>query len=839
MDCDVKPPPHRSASFVQSLPAALLSVALVFVGHRLEANTVDCSVIPALKGPGLQKIAFAVPSRPNTSAIVLLLDTGYGPMALDAAVAGDNRVQILLPPPWDEAGSHVTSTLLAIAEDESIDWVCDGIETHVLPLAPQPGGTTRFAAYLGDLSDQFWPGLAVTPDDGKLVQISDMFADLQGEIIGISDGLSDEGLAQTDAFLGGYLSGLKETAPPTDTVAATPATGTLALFSTAPPPAAPGLSSTIRKALHDTCPAGPLELTEYIMLGTKARAHTGAAAQFYLTTGLTLAGVSARLLNKAYVRSDAVDKVIDKSVATVNAVQGLLGDYLAGSMPLNLDTLDITHTSSVFYDDTPADARQVVVTGAQLLTRSDGWSMDKAALDTLLGVAGLRSGGPPSGPVSDAVLGQAQRNATRLERIAQTVEKQFGTNLAVTNKVREAVRRQASDAQTELDALQMGVETVKGSVEGQITGQGTGAVGNSDLGPLGKQISRCRIDLTRPEDGSRPKHLFLNMQGGDNTVAIPALEPPLALDIVGTGRATALVQLNPSAGTFPIPQARSLPEASFEVEVQQLNIRIEGPGPQVEAGQILEFVAATERVADAPRLIWSVTPPMLIEDSGALSERVRVSVPDTLPDDTVITLTATALGDFISAADSTPQKSVVLQIRKDDAPKPEDDSTTMTCGQMMQTLERPKTLSTDQTLAGEWQRLSSGLLSWGRISNARCRQVQSYQTYDASEFQIPSDPDGLAWVFAPEPLPLGKISKDVFIAALQRNVSESPAIFSCYAPPGFASLKQWLDSPEVDVFVYGRPGSASCSDYVVTDGTYTMQHSDMMIDWSAVLFRRK
>lgn len=835
MDCNVKPAPRCLRGPSNSVPLALLSLCFVFASQRAHAETVDCSAISVLEGPGLQKVAFAVPTASSKSTIFLLLEAGYGPMALEAERLGDTRAQVLLPAPFDEAGSQIEATLLAIGDDDSIEWVCDEIETRLLPLAAHPGGTDRFATYLGDLSDQFWPGLALTADDGKLAQLSDMFAEMRTEITELADGLSDDGLAQTDAFLGTYLGALKDTDPPTVAVSAAPANSALALFAAAPPPEAAGVSGTIRKALLNACPADPQELTEYIQLGTKARAHTGAAAQFYLTTGLTLAGVSARLLNKAYFRNETADKVIEKSVATVNAVQGLLGDYLTGMMPLNLDSLDITHTGSFFYDDTPPDARQVVVTGAQLRTSSDGWSMDKLALDTLLGAAGLRSGAPPSGPVSDAVLGQAQRNATRLERIAQTVEAQFGTNLAVTNQVRNTVRRHANAAQTELEAMQMGVETVQGTLQGQVTGQATGAVGNSDLGPLGKKISRCQLDLAKPEDGSRPKHVFLTMEGGNNAVAIPAFEPPLALDIVGTGRATALVQLNPSTSTFPIPQARSLPEASFEVEVARLKIGIEGPGPQVQAGQVLDFVATTEGVRDSPRLIWSVSPVMLMQASGDFSEQVRLSVPADLPDGTVITLTATALGDFISAAEQAPQTSVALQIKEEDS----ENVSTTSCGQMMQNLERPKTLSSGQTLAGNWQRLSSALLAWGNINSANCRQFQSYQSHEGQVFEIPSDPGGLAWVFAPDPWPLGKISKDVFIAALQGNVSYSPAIFSCYAPPGYVSLKHWLDRPEVEVFVYGSPNEQVCSSYVVTDGTFTMVHGDLAVDWSASLFQRE
>lgn len=840
MHCDNKPLPCSWGRFSQTSFPTMLSAFLVFAGQRVDAETVDCSGIPVLEGPGLQMVEVALPTTANNATIFLLLDTDYGPMALEAEKLSNNRARILLPAPWDDAGSQATSTLLAINDDDRIEWVCGEIETRLLPLALQPGGTDRFAAYLNDLSDQFWPGLALTADEGKLAEISDMFAEMRAEITEMAGGLSDDGLAQTDAFLGAYLGALKDTDPPTVTVAAAPTAGALALLAAAPAPAAPGVSGTILKALQNACPAGPLELTEYIRLGTKARAHTDAAAQFYLTTGLTLAGVSARLFNKATLRNGTADKVIDKSIATVNAMQGLLGDYLAGMMPLNLDKLDITHSNAVFFDDTPENARQVVVTEVQLRTRSDGWSKDKAALDALLGVAGLRSGGAPSGPVSNAVLGPARQNATRLERIAQTVEKQVGTNLAVTNEVRQTARRHADDARIKLEVMEMGVETVQGTVQGQVTGQATGALGNSEIGPFGKQVSHCRIDLTKPEDGSRPRHVFLNMAGGDNTVATPALEPPLALDIVGTGRATALVRLNPSDSTFPIPQARSLPEASFDLEVESLRIRIEGPGPRVAAGEVLEFVATTEGVAEGPRLIWSVSPVMLIEESGQLSERVRLRVPDDLPADTVITLTATAMGSFISDAEQTQQHSVVMSVKQEEG--------NMSCAGLMAQLVRPQLLASGKNLAGVWKGVSRLTLQSDGYHSATCRPAMGVKPSPGGRpLVIAHDPAGLSLpMFDGYPRPLGRVGKSDFLQMLFRfessgfEVAETlPPLNTCYAPPGFPSLLDWINSPDTEIFKIGPDRQGRCMGFAMTDDTHIVELVGALGLWEIILLRRE
>ncbi len=792
-----------------------------------------------------------LPPQPDGVSVWVLLDPGAGAVALPMVFGSGEIASLLMPVTDDLEGRAVDALLIAEAADGALVWLCDAVTVDIQPLPSRPGGTAQFAAHLEALPGRLAPVLDLLPEGDAAVILSDMFEATEG-LQTLAQDLTPEELAPVDDLMGAYLAALRS-APGSGSGGGAPApapdptptlTGFFGFAATVPsyrPPPGGSLPAVVRSAIADACPADPHQLTEYIELGMRARAHTDATAQFLLTTGLTLAGVSGRLVNAATVRDERIDTVLDKGVAITNTAQGIVGDYLAGMMPLNLVALEVDHTGATFFDDTPTDMRQVRVTSARLSTRSNGWNANKATLDLLIGAAALHSGGSISGQATRVSSSYIGGNAARLERITAALEIQVRAG-RVSQAALDQARGFADGAALVRD---LAVGTPVGVVEGLVAGQVTTSAGGSDWAPIPQQVARCTVDLTDTSNGRRPQHLFLSVAEGDADVAVPALEPPLALDIVGTGQRTALVQLNPSAAYFPIAHTGTLPEAVFVIDVARLDIDVTGPGPAIAAGETYRFEAQTAGTAEPPRLVWSVEPAIPIVEYGARSEAVNLTVPDDMPEGTLITLTVEAMGDFISSARDAPMEIVVLEIRRDGEAEPEEVVEYVQCTESMglPPLPRPRNLASGVPLAGTWSQTVIFEVTGYLRDGATCRDPEIWHDQPLRPLEIAPDPDGLSFPSATGPVPLGRMETADFLRYLETygwGLNDDPFYRNCLAPPGYATMSTWIWSPDTEIFAQvtqDRPG-VPCMSFVLTDGNYLMIAENLSVDWLVRIYER-
>lgn len=708
--------------------AARLAVVLSALSGAVKAQSAAeaCAGLMALEGAALSWLTLPLPDTPQPPAHVwALIRAGGVPMTLpvDLRAAGEGALLLPLTPAGGPEGMDLA--LVGLDSWGAVVWACPNLTLRVTPPPPMPGGRDRAAARaegLADLADcvagsegagLLPPGLG----EGLRLLASDLRA-IEAA------GVDPADLERLDAVLGAFEALMPDR---------------LGL----PPPPRPALdptkffpatlARTDPTTYRNVCPTTPEQLTEYIDLGVRARINTDAGQQLLLSTGLTLAGLSARLANRALGGAPPVDRAIDTTITSLAPTQAVLSDYLAGMMPLTLERLEVSHDPTEVPDDALPESRAFRIHRVWVHTRSDGWSPTKAAFDIVLAVATVGTGGgagQATSQASGALRGQAdevlaatrlglaqgldirlaERNlsaardtAIRSRRIAQAVQAQGLGDKALTTLTRAhaeaaeqavVVHREALDAlgaetraaaegARQADTLRAQAEVVDnviapgfGVAEG--AGQGVlsgGLFSDDNLGPIARQVARCRVDVSRGADGQRPPHLWVRVVEGDSEVLREQLEglPGVAVvfDTVGPGRRTLEVTLNPRLDLFPLTRHRALPRHVIEVHVGQIQGRIDGLPMAVQAGSTHDLVAWVGEVGHdlitAPRLRWSVDPPMPLAVTDTLTTHAaRLTVPEGLPEGTLITVRIEALGDFLSAARVEPAWVAVAQVREAD-----------------------------------------------------------------------------------------------------------------------------------------------------------------------------
>lgn len=683
----------------------------------------ECGRIGPLTGQALGVIEVELP--PGAARVWALLEYPGLPLFLPLRPGASAGAGLMLPlTAAPDAPDRLPLTLIGLDEAGEAVWLCGALTLDIHPLPPDPGGTLRLAARTEALASRFERllGAADGPMSDEVAPIAAGLRDLAAELRALPDLLEPDELAQIDTTLGAVARhvGAADASPRRRGLFR--AAGPFKFFPADLVNASPSLYAPDRN--FDVCPAGPRQLTEMIDLAVRARINTSADQQFLFTTGVSGLAFAVRIGARG-----PAGRYADIAATTINTAQAVMSDYLAGMMPLNLDRLELSHDPADVQDDTPPEYRLIRVHSARLHTRSEGWSPDKAALDTVLGLVSLRTGGA-SGAASDRAtaalrgqaddlvqatrLGQAhgidvlqarrnydlaQRNAERAEAVAEALGRQAAERPVPLSEVarimdaRDAARasaREFGEASTQLTALRQeaataataertaaglrgladriedGYAPVAGVVEGQATGAATGVVGERGLGPIGRIVQRCRVEMLRDEDGRRSRHLVFDVVEGDGEVIQVGLGARIGFEVVGSGIRTARVALNPGLEYFPITRVDSLPEALIAVNVRRIHTRIEGLPGVVQPWSNHALSAAVSGTLQDPPLTWEVEPPMPLTVTGLRGSQVELIVPEDTPEGTLIVVRVRAEGDFISAAQAEPVWVAVAQVREDE-----------------------------------------------------------------------------------------------------------------------------------------------------------------------------
>lgn len=795
--------------------AALVALALSLTAPQATAQEAitDCGRIGPLQGAALSTLSFDLPAAAAVTEIWAVLTYEGLPLALPVLPSEGGRGAMVLPLTLTlETAETVATTMLGLDAAGALVWLCEDLVVDVTPPPPRPGGTRQLAGTATRLAGRFDGVFPQGSDDtiGELAAIGSGLRGVAAELHTLAETAEADDLARADAILGAIAASL-EARHPTAVRLRRPDAKFFPLAAIEGAPA----------ALADACPADPRQLTEYIELGVRARVNTAADLQFMLTTSVTMFGVSGRLLNAGTIGSKPVDHAIDNAATAINTAQTLLTDYLAGMMPLNLERLEIRYGSPDFEDDTPPEARFFAIDRAILHTRSDGWSPDKAALDLLVGLATMRTGGVGglvTGPSSSALRSGgasgtaaiAGANATRLQRIADVVAAQQGLPGGPPQHVVDLMRSWADEAATRAtiaaeaaevfarnrraaDVIDFGVAPVLGVIEGQATGQLTGAVGAQDVGPIGRQVSRCAVEMLRDADGARSRHLIFDVVEGDGEVLQVALGERIGFEVVGSGTRTARVQLNPALEYLPLTRQSVLPDARVEVRVGQIQGRIDGLSPSVAPWSAHSLSAWIGGVTLDPPLVWSVEPPLPLTVTGGRGVYTAdLTIPEDTPEGTLITVSVRAEGDFISAAQVEPIWFAVAQVRSDDE---EEEDAALTCA--IHDGNRLRRLSPELNIA---QRYAADATSFTEVWSNFCPRGSHARDFVSSLL-----PDALraeqtaAGVVAWNGLPVHRI------AGLHRVEAMLEARNTCMPETARGTVRDWLaaEAGQVETYLLG------------------------------------
>lgn len=837
----------------RSRAAACLGLAVALAPALAMAQAEpDCGRIGPLAGSSLSTLIFDLPAASETSEIWAMLGYDFAPIALPVRRVGPAQGALILPLTLHhDTPETVETTLVALDPEGALVWACADLVLDLTPPPPDPGGTERMAVRAEALAAQFEAALGADPaaELAGLAEVPTGLRVLAADLRSLPGEIGPEDLARADATFGAVARALAAGDPPAPPPGPPWRRNQAVKFFPAQ------IVETGPGTLADACPADPRQLTEYIDLGVRARINASADQQFLLTMSLTLFGASARLANAGLGGGRGVDRAIDLGATTLSTAQAVMTDYLAGMMPLNLDRLEITHDPTLIPDDTPRENRLFRIHSAVLHTRSDGWSPDKAALDVLLGLVSARTGGA-SGMASGSVSGGlrryaddlvanvgplaqhsamdirlafnraeiARRNLAVIERNAAALatwrsadllpmpgflgssprhidaarQAYVQADIAAGTLLREADEAaQAAQTAARLrggaDLLDMVGAPVLGNAEGQAVGQLTGAIGAADMGPIGRIVSRCTVEMLRNGDGSRSRHLVFDVVEGDGEVLQVGLGDRIGFEVVGAGIRTARVGLNPALEYLPLTRQDVLPEARVTVHVDQIQGRIDGLPPGVAPWSIHSLSAWIGGVTLDPPLVWSVDPPLpLVVTGGQGVYTADLTVPEDLPEGTLITVSIRAEGDFISAAQVEPIWFAVAQVRSDDE---EEEDAALTCA--IHDGNRLRRLSPELNIA---QRYASDATSFTEVWSNFCPRGSHARDFVSSLL-----PDALraeqsaAGVVAWGGLPVHRI------AGLHRVEAMLEARNTCMPETARGTVRDWLaaEAGQVETYLLG------------------------------------
>ena len=311
-----------------------------------------------------------------------------------------------------------------------------------------------------------------------------------------------------------------------------------------------------------------------------------------------------------------------------------------------------------------------------------GRSEAKIAEDAL---TALRRPGALPGDAGDFVIGSAERHVRASqevvfsnEAVLASAEAQLEAALATRTQLLADANRRGAHLDAAADALDTYGNPVLGVLEGAGQGQLTGAGANATQTLIQSFVSRCQVPMTRGADGRAPPHIVTRILEGDAEVLRLMLdgvpETPHAFEAVGPGTRTIEVSLNPRVDLLPLTRQTLLPRETIPVRVGQVQAAIRGLPAGLEAGGRYPLTAwinegAQGEIIGTPALTWEVDPPFALSvDPGPfnLNRAATLSLPEDLPDGTLITVRIRAAGDYISARVIEPVWVAVGQVRDDE-----------------------------------------------------------------------------------------------------------------------------------------------------------------------------
>lgn len=135
----------------------------------------------------------------------------------------------------------------------------------------------------------------------------------------------------------------------------------------------------------DVCPANGAELDEMLEMAVRGRIRGDADVKVWFTASQISAGVSARLFVIGTTGNLKMAEAADRAVNVMGARFYLMQDYYAGMFPSKFVKLDAQLNHGEIFED--SGDPEVVVSDIILHTRSAGYDLAKAVVDTTLLVA--------------------------------------------------------------------------------------------------------------------------------------------------------------------------------------------------------------------------------------------------------------------------------------------------------------------------------------------------------------------------------------------------------------------------------------------------------------------
>ena len=323
------------------------------------------------------------------------------------------------------------------------------------------------------------------------------------------------------------------------------------------------------KALQASCPGSVEDLIAYRKAVHEAEIWQGGTYADF-KRGLEATGTFLVSAGAGLVGGAGAAEAVNTGLSTGIAAQGILSDWAIGMVPSDLVGLEVGFTGGPVFEDSPEDRREVRLDPITLKTRSRGWDVSKAALDTTLAAVGPFAGKLKA--IEAGEIAEAGRIAAAKEGFV-TADEVIG----------DLARLRQADP---------GIfDTVWGIEEGKRLGDlYSGVQKNVKDSTISYPPISCELDIA---DSDIWTSEVVDLPGGN---ALRAVDPsdPQERDFRArkAGRGAVMVEIDPARLYVPA----SVPTATARMSVPEIRLVLTGPG-SIPAGGTGEYEARVEGAA--------------------------------------------------------------------------------------------------------------------------------------------------------------------------------------------------------------------------------------------------